>query len=228
MTSPLSADPPSSRSPSVASHQVRPPDLCLWASIAGIVGCVKSEPCSGMCTVENLARGERRAHVPTPATSSPPAPRRHPRAHPGEARDEVVPNSKLWSSRWLIRPKYQMLTRQCTWFSLIRDGFGLPKTCRRLSMETASYNNSSHSSVFLTPRSAENRPRPRTGRRARRPLWRTRQGRWSATEPPQAWPSPPARPPPARPGLRMRKRPCYRRIRCARGDARALFRRTRR
>ena len=67
MTSPLSADPPSSRSPSVASHQVRPPDLCLWASIAGIVGCVKSEPCSGMCTVENLARGEPRAHVPTPA-----------------------------------------------------------------------------------------------------------------------------------------------------------------
>ena len=109
MTSPLSADPPSSRSPSVASHQVRPPDLCLWASIAGVVGCVKSEPCSGMCTVENLARGERRAHVPTPATSSPPAPRRHPRAHPGEARDEVVPTSRPWSSRWLICPKYQML-----------------------------------------------------------------------------------------------------------------------
>ena len=176
MTSPLSADPPSSRSPSVASHQVRPPDLCLWASIAGIVGCVKSEPCSGMCTVENLARGERRAHVPTPATSSPPAPRRHPRAHPGEARDEVVPISRPWSSRWLICPKYQMLADSAQGFRWYGMDSGSRRSFGRLSIEPTSYNNSSHSSLFLTPPSAENRPRPMIGRRVRNPLSRTQRG----------------------------------------------------
>ena len=205
MTSPLSADPGHLDLLQSARIKYDRPICVYGRALRESWGVSRASLVQG-CAPWRILLGANRGHMSR---------RQHrtdSRAHPGEARDEVVPNSKLWSSRWLIRPKYQMLTRQCTWFSLIRDGFGLPKTCRRLSMETASYNNSSHSSVFLTPRSAENRPRPRTGRRARRPLWRTRQGRWSATEPPQAWPSPPARPPPARPGLRMRKRPCYRRI----------------
>ena len=227
MTSPSSADPPHLdllQSPRI--EDARP--ICVhgraWREARGMSRASFVEPCAlwGILLGPNgghMSQRQRRHH------------RQHhtgARAHPGEARDEVVPNSKPWSSRWLIHPKYQMLTNSAQSSRWYGTGSGSRRNVGRLSIEPTSCNHSSHSSLFLTPRSAENRPRPMTGRRVQKPLWRTRQGRWSATEPPRAWPSPPARPPPARPGLRMRKRPCYRRIRCARGDARALFRRTRR
>ena len=125
-------------------------------------------------------------------------------------------------------PEISNACRQCTGLSLVRDGFGLPKKFRA-TLDRA--NVLQQFEPFIpVPHSSKRRESPPTDDRAARPksAFEDAAGLMECDRTTTSWPSARTWAPPARPGLRMRKRPCYRRIRCARGDARALFRRTRR